>query len=262
MVEKRINIYRGILIFVGLMMFGPVKSQHAEIILNLPNFDEKEYHFGFYLGMNQMLYTLKTKTDFENTLYNNAQFPEEEVKWAKVSKIGAAPTTGFTIGIITDLRLGKYFNLRFTPDLQFGERVLLYDILFEDLQSNVETVQFEKRVPSTFLNFPMAVKYKGMRIRNVRPYLIAGARYTMDLGAQATKTIEGNEQDVTIKLFRDDFYAEVGVGFDFYFNWFKMSTEIKMSYGLRDVLLHEDYIWTDPIESLSSKLFQFNISFE
>jgi len=261
-VEKRINIYRGILIFIGLLIFGPVKSQHAAIMLNLPNFDEKEYHFGFYLGVNQMLYTIKTKPYFETTLYTNEQFPEEEVQWAKVAKIGAAPTTGFTIGIISDFRLGKYFNLRFTPDLQFGERILLYDIEFENLQNTVENVQFQKRVPSTFLNFPLAIKYKGMRIRNVRPYLIAGGRLTMDLGAQATKTIEGNELDVTIKLFRDDIYAEAGVGFDFYFNWFKMSTELKMSYGIRDVLLHEDYIWTDPIERLNSKLFHFNVTFE
>ena len=96
----------------------------------------------------------------------------------------------------------------------------------------------------------------------MRPYLIAGARYTMDLGSQASKTINENENDITLKLFRDDIYGEAGFGFDFYFNWFKMSTELKMSYGIRDVLLKEDNIWTDPIEQLKSKLFQFNIKFE
>ncbi len=264
MLKKRINIYRIVLLFIGLIWINTLWSQRVKIE-NLVVFDDKEYHFGFFFGASQMLYTIKTKQKFENIDYKLAQFPEikKEIEWARVTKIGAAPTIGFTIGIISDFRLGKYFNLRFTPDLQFGERVLHYDIEIKDLNSTLETQQYQKRVPSTLLNFPLAIKYKGMRMRNVRPYLIVGGHYTMDLGAQANKTEPNSEAKViTIKLFRDDIYAEAGVGFDFYFNWFKMSTELKMSYGIFDVLSHESYIWTDPIERLNSKLFQFNVTFE
>lgn len=253
--------YRIVLILTGLLSFSTLWGQQVKIE-NLTFFDKKEYHFGFFLGVNQMLYTIKTKTDFENTIYLQDQIPEFNVDQAQLLKIGASPTLGFTIGIISDLRLGKYFNLRFTPNLQFGERLLLYDIKTEYGAVTATIIGYEKRVPSTLLNFPINLKYKGMRMHNMRPYLIVGGRLTMDLGAQASKTINENEQDITIKLFRDDVYAEAGVGFDFYFNWFKMSTELKMSYGLRDVLLHENNIWVDPIEHLNSKLFQFSVTFE
>lgn len=254
--------YRIVLILTGLLSFSTLWGQQVKIE-NLTFFDKKEYHFGFFLGVNQMLYTIKTKADFENIPYTRNQIPEfPAIDSAKVLKIGAAPTFGFTIGIISDLRLGKYFNLRFTPNLQFGERLLLYDIQTYNGAVTATIIGYEKRVPSTLLNFPINLKYKGIRMHNMRPYLIVGGRLTMDLGAQASKTINENEQDITIKLYRDDIYAEAGVGFDFYFNWFKMSTELKMSYGLRDVLLHENNIWVDPIEHLNSKLFQFSVTFE
>lgn len=253
--------YRVVLILIGLLSFNTLWGQQAKIG-NLTFFDDKEYHFGFFLGANQMLYTLKTKADFENTIYLQNQIPEFNADQAQVLKIGVKPTLGFTIGIISDMRLGRYFNLRFTPDLQFGERLLTYDIQTEYRGVSETIIGYEKRIPSTLLNFPISLKYKGMRMHNTRPYLIVGGRVTMDLGSQASKTINENERDITIKLYRDDIYAEVGVGFDFYFNWFKMSTELKMSYGIRDVLLHENNIWVDPIESLNSKLFQFSVTFE
>jgi len=253
--------YRVILIIIGLLSVGNTWAQQAKIE-NLTFFDDKSYHFGFFLGANQMLYTIKTKTDFENTIYLQDQIPEFNADQAQLLNIGAIPSLGFTIGIISDMRLGKYFNLRFTPDLQFGERILTYDI--KTIYRGVTDTIFgsEKRIPSTLLNFPISIKYKGMRMNNIRPYIIVGGRVTLDLGSQASKTINENERDITVKLYRDDIYAEAGVGFDFYFNWFKMSTELKMSYGINDILLHEDNIWADPIERLNSKLFQFSITFE
>ncbi len=259
--KKRIHIYQIISVFVGILAFESLWSQQAKIE-NLPVFDDKEYHFGFFLGMNQMLFTIETKPNFEDVYYNQIQIPEFNADMARVLKIGAAPTFGFTVGIISDLRMGEYFNLRFTPDLQFGERILTYDIekSYRDVTDTI--FGYKKRISSTLLNFPLYLKYKGKRLGNMRPYLITGGRLTMDLGAQASKTINENEQDITIKLYRNDVYLEAGVGFDFYFNWFKFSTEFKMAYGLSTVLLYEDNIWVDPIERLGSKVFQINITFE
>ncbi len=250
-----------VLLFVGFMWINNLWSQRVKME-NLVVFDDKEYHFGFFFGANQMLYTINTRDNFENTPYSQVDRKELDAGTAKATKIGAAPTLGFTVGIISDLRLGKYFNLRFTPNLEFGERILNFDIHYSLNNVPDSLIGYKKRVPSTLLNFPLAIKYKGMRSHNMRPYLLVGGRVSLDLGAQASKTIEGNENVVTIKLFRDDIYAEAGFGFDFYFNWFKMSTELRMSYGLRDIILHEDNIWVGPIESMRSKVFQFNVTFE
>ena len=84
----------------------------------------------------------------------------------------------------------------------------------------------------------------------------------MDLAAQAGKEEDVNEQDIIVKLYRSDIAFEAGVGFDFYFNWFKMGTELRMSYGMKNVLKNEDNIYTDPIESIHSKIFQLIFTFE
>ena len=65
-----------------------------------------------------------------------------------------------------------------------------------------------------------------------------------------------------MKLNASDFYAEAGVGFDFYNEWFKFGIELKMMYGMMDVLKREKNIYTDGIESLKSKIFQLSFTFE
>ncbi|MBN2236476.1 MAG: PorT family protein [Bacteroidales bacterium] len=258
---KKTGLNKVLLIVVSFLLTWSAFGQQAKIE-NLIYFDQKDYHFGFFLGANQMLYTVKTKIDFENKIYTQDQIPEMNADQARLLNIGAAPTLGFTVGIIADKRMGNYFNLRIVPDLQFGERLLVYDLV-TTYRNELDTILgFQKRVPSTLLNFPIQLKYKGKRLHNLRPYVIVGAKYSMDIASQASKTINENERDITIKLYRDDVYAEAGVGFDFYFNRFKMSTELKMSYGFFDVLLNENNIWTDPIERMSSKMFSFNVTFE
>jgi hypothetical protein len=105
------------------------------------------------------------------------------------------------------------------------------------------------------------VKYKAMRLKNFSPYVIAGGKYAIDLASEAKK----NKDEINnkhIKLYRSDIYGELGVGFDFYNNWFKLGVELKMSYGVRDMLRREDNIYTDVIDALNSKVFTLGVTFE
>jgi hypothetical protein len=229
---------------------------------NQPKYDLKKVHFGFYLGINQMLFSLKMKPGFTNFTYYQEQIPEFNADSAWLKNVEPVPQSGFTVGIVSDLRLGKYFNLRFTPELLFSERRLKYEILTY-YRGEAELIKdYEKRIPSTHLNFPFYLKYKGVRLHNARPYVFVGFKFALDLASQANKDQNLNERDVVIKLNRFDYVFEAGVGFDFYFNWFKMSTELRMSYGITNVLKQEDNIYTDPIESIHSKIFQLIFAFE
>jgi len=229
---------------------------------NQPRYDRKKIHFGFYLGGNVMHYTLKMKPGFSNHAYYQNQIPELNADSAFLYNVEAVPQLGFTIGIVSSLRLGKYFDLRFTPELLFSERQLKYSILTYYRNEAVFIENYEKRVPSTHLNFPLYLKYKGVRLHNVRPYVFVGLKVVLDLAAQAGKKEDVNETKIIIKLYRADFAFEAGVGFDFYFNWFKMGTELRMSYGMRDILHKEDNIYTNGIESLHSRIFQLVFTFE
>ncbi len=227
--------------------------------MNLVRYDEAPYHFGFTLGINQMNFTVKPASDIITRVYTARQTPDLNVDSSSLLSVNSSPVFGFNIGIVGDVRLGRYFNFRFVPALSFGERYLNYSILGY-LNDQTSRLDIRKNVASTFIDFPFMFKYKSKRLNNMLAYLTAGAQYSLDLGAGAKK--KDNAQDYHIKLEKHDLYVLVGVGFDFYNPWFKLGVELKMAYGLFDMLSRENTIYTDGIDRLNSKVFQLCLTFE
>jgi hypothetical protein len=228
-------------------------------VLNLPKYDYAQYHFGFTLGLNHMLFTIKPAQDLNTRVFTSDQTPELNVDSSMLLAVNSDPTFGFLIGINGDLRLGRYFNLRFIPALSFGERYINYSILGFDSDSTV-LIDVRKNIGSVFIDFPMYVKYKSKRHNNMLAFILAGGQYSLDIASNARK------KDLTgqtvVKLTKNDLYALVGVGFDFYNPWFKFGIELKMAYGLSDVLKRDNTIYTQGIEKLNSKIFQLSLTFE
>jgi hypothetical protein len=209
---------------------------------NLPKYDLAPYHFGFILGVNQMFFAVKTIKDFD--------------KQDSIFSVVSEPEMGFNIGIVSSLRLADYWDLRFIPTLSFGERTMVFTRAIHD------TVFFDtkKKVESTYIDFPFEIKFKSKRIYNSRAYLLAGFKYSIDLASQAKK--KEVDEEIRIKLKKNDYALEFGVGFDFYTTYFKFGTELKMSYGVRDILKHESNVFAGTIDRLNSKIFQFTLTFE
>jgi hypothetical protein len=107
-----------------LIILTPVVATFGQNtkVLNLPKYDYAQYHFGFTLGLNHMLFTIKPAADLNTRVYESYQTPELFVDSSMLLAVTSNPTFGFCIGINSDMRLGRYFNLRFVPDLSFGER--------------------------------------------------------------------------------------------------------------------------------------------
>jgi len=245
-------------ILICLLISGNILAQ-KNTIENLPKFDLEPYHFGFILGVNQMFFEIKPQAGFMNKSYDMASTPDLNGDSAFLHGIESNPTTGFVIGIVSNLRMGDRFDLRFIPSLSFGERQMNYKILiYSGGQS--EYIVSTKKVQSTFVEFPLYIRYKGKRINNVLTYVLGGAKYAIDLASNSKKRAETNNINVSVN--GSDLYAELGVGFDFYTAWFKFGTEVKMSYGLRDMLKHDNTIYTGGIEKFKSRLFQLTFSFE
>ncbi|MEI6061507.1 MAG: hypothetical protein WCR72_12420 [Bacteroidota bacterium] len=99
---------------------------------NKPDYDLQPYHFGFLLGINEMLFTINSEPGYQKKMFYNNEthfsLPDQNCDSAYLFNMEAAPTFGFVIGIVSNLRLGQYFDLRFTPSLTFGERNLDYSI--------------------------------------------------------------------------------------------------------------------------------------
>jgi len=226
---------------------------------NLIHYDHAPYHFGFTLGINQMLFSIDHLPLYTHREYTGAEMSDVFGSWARLDRVESNPNWGFTIGIVSNLRLANYFDLRFIPSLSFGERDLTYGIERE-FQGVVENIVIRKPIQSTFVEFPLYVKYKSKRLNNVRSYLIAGPKYSIDLISDARRSEKTD--GTVVKLYRNDIYLDLGVGFDFYNEYFKFGTEIRMSYGLRNLLKKEEIIFTEGIDQLRSKIFTLAFTFE
>lgn len=271
----------------------PAQAQRRTVHY-LANYENEPYHFGFLLAYNQMMYTIKTVEDYQNIALPSSAWPNTSGQFNAattenlyVFNIETQKTPGFTVGILGSKRLGRYFDLRFIPSLSFSERRLNYDIVVKKYGVPLSMIgdddirHITKPIFTTFVEFPLNIKYRSKRYNNIGAYLMAGINPKLDLASQKKNLIQipktdaqghivydenGEEvlEDVINNLItkRFDLAAEIGVGFDIYNQWFRMGVEIKMSYGLLDVVKGDAFIYTVPIDELRNKLFQISLLFE
>lgn len=231
---------------IGTLLLFIISLQSNAQSFGVPNllkYDNKLFHFGFLLGYNQFDFEIRSKADLS--------------EYDSLMVVNTAAMSGFNLGIVTDLRMGKYFDLRFIPGLSFGDRIVNYTILYPDASRLVT----KKNVESVYLDLPLLVKFKSSRMHNVRAYVIAGAQYSLDL-ISAAKKQNKNPHEIFLKLYPHDVQAQVGVGIDFYCTYFKFSTEFKMSFGLMNLLVQEDNMYATSVQSLKSKMMQISFAFE
>ena len=233
-------------------------------VLNLSSYDQNPYHFGFILGINHTLFTIKPVNNLARIKWDADQSPDVFGDSMFVYGVTSSPTPGFSVGILANLRLGKYTDLRFIPSLLFGERILNYNILRYKTNSDGDVeplfVDVKKSITSTIVEFPLEFRYKSKRLNNFRAYVLGGMKYSLDLASQ--KKAKGSEANSTVKLNRNDFSLEVGVGFEFYTTYFKFGTEAKMGYGFNNLVIREDNIYSGSIDELRSKVFLLSFTFE
>ena len=244
--------------------------------LNLPNYDNEPYHYGFIIGYNQMLFSLDYVDNFQNITHSPSEFPPDNVmpdiggdftaSEFKVNSITPTMTHGFSVGIVGNLRLSKHFDLRLIPTLSFGERKMIYNLVsttaIDANTGNFKEYNIESNTHSTFVEFPIHLKIKSKRHYNSAAYVIAGASYKIDMASQKKFYDETNNKPKALIVNRHDIAAEIGAGFDFYTGYFKLGIELKMSYGLLDVAKDHNYMYTSSFDNLRNKTFQLSFTFE
>ncbi|WP_321346731.1 porin family protein [uncultured Draconibacterium sp.] len=247
-----------VLISIILLIVSCGVFAQKQKINYLTTFDDKLFHFGFTIGMN----TLDFNVVNYNPIGENPNFtpsPEDQIYWdTDIRSDVATLIPGFTVGIVTSMRLSKDFNLRFLPGLSFGERQLTFNRPVKDINVYEEDLSYYT-IRSTFLDFPVLLKYKARRINNDRPYVIFGGAYRHDISRTA--------QEDLIKLKSGGLYAEVGGGWDHYFAFFRFSVEAKFSFGLNNQLGDlpaptQRLYYAQSIKDLRSKIFTLSFHFE
>lgn len=189
----------------------PFVMAQEPVIQHRPYLDNRQLHWGFFLGMNMM--------DMELT--NNGYIdPSTGEQWyAEIDRY----EPGFTVGVLGELRLNKYLGLRAQPCISFGQKHLV----FHEQNSGRDSTQNMK---SAYIQVPISLKVAAPRYNNFRPYFTFGATPSFDL-------VSYKNQAVRPRMF--DCFLEVGAGCDLYLPWFKLIPELKFCFGLLDIIDHK-----------------------
>ena len=206
---------------------------------NLPTFDKRKLHYGFYLGVNQNDF----KLNLRNSNISNANITVE-------------PSLGVNVGLIADLRLHKNLNLRFEPGLVTNSK----NIYFNHIDTAQDSV---REIGSTYLHVPVILKFSTDRYKNIRPYVLAGVSYDYNFSSN-----EENQDDNSAGQFRmqsHNFMYEVGMGIDIYLNFFKFSPSIRGVFAFNNEIKYDDSPnsqWTAPVNFMGSRGIFLNFAFE
>ena len=236
--QKQIKYFILLLLLIGA---STSYGQRRKKPQNLIRYDYQKLHFGFTLGINELNFNIQKNS---STLTNDTLFT-----------LLSNSQKGFNLGIVSNLRIGKFTDLRFIPTLVFGERHLNYGFI----DSNGVSDQRIKRIESTLIDFPIYIKYKSARYNNFRTYVIGGIKYSLDVASQEKINDEGQE---IVKLKKNDLMGEIGFGLDFYLEYFKFSPQIKLSYGILNLLSEDETVYTKSINHLSTNGWMISFTFE
>ncbi len=235
-----LNVRKTLMVFLLVVIVISANAQEMHV-KNQPTYDRAPWHPGFCLGFNS--------TDFV-------------IKWGpslnqsdSLQQITSQSNTGLNLGIVANLRLSDNFDLRFVPTLVFASRELDYTFG----QNGIIQHEIPKLVQSTFIDFPLLLKFKSVRLNNLRLYVLGGVKYDHDFIAQ--NKVQDIKKQI-VKLNQNDFGYELGVGIDIYFEYFKFSPELKVFHGIHDLLVHEDTPFSKDMNGLFSKIFYFQFYFE
>jgi hypothetical protein len=230
------------ILFVVFLSFSVCIIAQKQKPKNASWYDDKILHFGFSVGLNAMDFNI---TPSRANMNVDSLYPEVSILYP-----------GINIQIISDFKPAENFDIRFLPGVSFGQRSVRF-------YRNQVLQNSDQRLESSFLEFPFLLKYKGIRLNNVRPYLIGGFNYRYDL---AGKKEYDAEKPIYMRLRRSDLYYEFGAGLDFYLPYFKLSVELKLSDGLRDVLVHDPASghpqYARAIEKMKSQIWVVAFHFE
>ena len=266
---------RYFLLLLAFMLAGKLTYAQFGRVQSLSTFDERPIHFGFYLGVNAMDFGFRFYPDpiTQNPvlqLPENIKYKDKTEQYYRGRSIRADVdpiTPGFSVGIVSNFRLTEFADLRITPGMSFGSRQLVYnDSISAEILNGLGTNGLDQKsylnIPSTYIDIPIGVRLKGKRYGNLRPFVYLGGTYRIDLeNKRASERV--------FHMYKTGAYVDFAMGLDSYLQFFRLSTEFRVSLGLDNLIDHS--IGTDEnripyygfaIERLTSNVFSLIFYFE
>lgn len=224
-----------------LLLCNSVKAQFNERpIMNLETIDDHFLNWGYFLGFNQYDFKFDYKDDINDILVNKG--------------------LGFNVGLIGEMRINEFLDLRFEPGLHYGLRTLGFPG-FTDERDAI------REVKSTYINFPLLLKASTRRIGNWKPFIIGGVSTSLNLGSnQDSMDDNSSRRPDSFRMKKRLYSYELGFGIDFYLEYFKFSPSIRGIFTISDELVPDAAgdasPWTGNIDALRTRGIFVNFTFE
>lgn len=229
-------------VFILLLFAQGANAQlfSKEKLLNRENNDKRTLSWGYFLGFNSYTYNFDYK---EQNLGDNTD-------------ILVTGEAGFNVGLLGNLRINDYFDLRLEPGLSFTNR----NFLFPGLEDESD---YLREVKATYIHIPLLLKVSTKRLNNIKPFLIGGFSTSFNLASN-----EDHPEDNETGQFRTtatNYNYELGFGIDFYLFYFKFTPSIRGVFGMNDELVRDNNpnsAWTGNIAKMTTRAVFINFTIQ
>lgn len=169
---------------------------------------------------------------------------------------------GFSVGLIGNLRVNNYVDLRLEPGLFITTRELYYSESYFN-GSAITEADLTREVKSTYIHVPLLVKISTKRINNFKPFIVGGFSTALNLSSN-----ESNPNDNSNGQFRTKknmLFYELGFGIDLYLYNFKFTPSIRGLFAINDELVRDkdpNSPWTSNINTMKTRGVFINFTFQ
>lgn len=252
--------------------------------------EDAKFHLGFFFNYTPSYYKLTLKSDFRE--YDPIFDGHHQLDGKSLSRVNSVPSfRGVGFGIPIDYQVNDLFDIVVRPTYSmfmlqyldyhftngYGEEVVVPRYHRDPLEQS-----FGGSGPDyNFFAFelPLLLKYKSSAkklgdVNTYKTFLIGGVRYTRYIGAKDYYSRLGEDyanlpERMPLTVKPQYFSYEIGVGFDLYFEYFKMSPEIRWSQSIQDLVERSENIsnmghnpYTSVIDRLLLRNINISISFQ
>ena len=235
-----------IIIFLAfLLVFQNVSAQlftKERVANNIDNIDQKFLSWGYFLGFNQYDFKFEYNQDLKDILVDK--------------------TFGFHLGLIGDMRINDYMNLRLEPGVFFTTRNLQYDeSYFAGTEFNDSDLLRE--VKSTYIHVPLLLKISTKRINNFKPFIIGGFSTALNLSSNQDNPDDNSAGEFRMK--KSTYFYEIGFGIDLYLLYFKFTPSIRGVFAINDEIVRDsdpNSPWTGNVAKMQTRGVFINFTFQ
>lgn len=213
-----------------------------EKILNNENFDKALLSWGYFLGFSSYDFNFDYKQDLKD--------------------IHVERNAGFNVGLIANLRVNEFIDIRLEPGLHITSRNLYYDESYFPGMS-FGSSDLLREVKSTYIHVPLLLKLSTKRLNNFKPFIVGGFSTALNLSSNQDNPDDNSNGQFRTK--KNMVFYELGFGIDFYLYWFKFTPSIRGVFALKDEVVRDEdpnSPWTSNIHSMKTRGLFINFTFQ